>query len=176
MPVTRERKDELVEALEKNLKDAQAVIITDYRGLPTAELAGLRNQLRGMKASYHVTKNTLVALALKNAGLPVPEKLLDGPTAVAFLRGDIAGPAKAVHTFFTEKGLPVKGAIIGKQVYDAKGVEELAKLPGVNELRGQVIGALQGPASSLVSVLSAALSEFTRTLQARADQLGGAAS
>lgn len=176
MPVTRERKDMLVEALAQDLKGAQVVIITDYRGLPTAELAGLRNQLRGMKASYHIVKNTLVALALKNAGMPVPEKLLEGPTAVAFVRDDIAGPAKALNAFFKEKGLPVKGAIVGNQIYDAKGVEDLAKLPGRTELYAQVLGSLQGPAANLVGVLNAALGDLVRTLQAKTDQMGASAS
>lgn len=172
MPVSREEKQQMVEALERDLKDAQAIIITDYRGLPTADLAGLRNQLRGMKASYHIAKNTLVILALKRAGLPAPEALLEGPTAVAFLQSDISGPAKAINQFFREKNLPVKGAILGQQVYDAKGVEQLANLPSREQLYAQVIGAIQGPAASLVGVLNGALSEFIRTLQAKADQSG----
>jgi large subunit ribosomal protein L10 len=103
LAITREKKGEMVTALADVLKDAQAIIITDYRGLPTAELAGLRNQLRGMKASYHVAKNTLVVLALKRAGLAVPEELLEGPTALAFLKTDISGPAKTLNAFFKEK-------------------------------------------------------------------------
>ncbi len=172
MAVTREKKGETVTSLSEDLKGAQAVIITDYRGLPTAELASLRNQLRGMQASYHVAKNTLVVLALKQAGLPAPEQLLEGPTAIAFLKSDLAGPAKAINAFFKEKGLPVKGAIVGQSVYDAKGVEQLANLPSREQMYASVLGALQGPAASLVGVLNGALSELVRTLQAKADQGG----
>ncbi len=170
MPVSREQKDEKVTELVEGLQGAQAVIITDYRGLPTAELAGLRNQLRGMQASYHVAKNTLVILALQKAGLPAPEELLAGPTALAFLKTDIAGPSKAINAIFKEKGLPVRGAIVGQSIYDAKGVEQLASLPTRDQLYASVIGSLQGPAASLVGVLNGALSELIRTLQAKADQ------
>ncbi len=176
MAATREKKDNLVGALVEDLKGAQAVIVTDYRGLPTAELAGLRNQLRGMQASYHVAKNTLVVLALQRAGLPVPKELLEGPTAIAFLRTDIAGPTKTLSAFFKEKGLAIKGAIVGQQVYDAKDVEALANLPSREQLYAQFLGALQGPAASLVGALNGVLSELVRTLQAKAEQGGGEAT
>ncbi len=174
MAVSREDKNEMVSELTDDLKNAKAVIITDYRGLPTAELAGLRNQLRGMQASYHIAKNTLVILALQRAGLPTPENLLEGPTALAFLQADMSGPARTINAFFKEKGLSVKGAIIGQSVYDAKGVEQLANLPTREQLYASVVGAIQGPASSLVGVLNGALSEFLRTLQAKAEQGEGA--
>jgi large subunit ribosomal protein L10 len=125
-----------------------------------------------MQASYHVAKNTLVVRALQLAGLPVPEQMLEGPTGLAFLRSDIAGPTKALNAFFKEKAHPIKGAIVGQQVYDAKGVEELANLPAREQLYALILGALQGPAASLVGVLNGALSELVRTLQAKADQQG----
>ncbi|MGB8643910.1 MAG: 50S ribosomal protein L10 [Anaerolineae bacterium] len=174
MPISRDDKQELVQALTKNIQASQAIIITDYRGLPTPDLANLRNQLRGMKASYHVAKNTLVLLALKEAGLPAPEQLLEGPTAVAFLTSEISGPARVINAFFKEKNLPVRGAIVGQSIYDAKGVEQLASLPTREQLYAQVLGALNGPASNLVGVLNGALSELLRTLQARAEQGEGA--
>lgn len=170
MPISRERKGELVNDLTEDLKSAQAIIITDYRGLPVGELQGLRRDLRGMKASYHVAKNTLLELALKQAGLPAPEALLDGPTAVAFLSDDIAGPAKKLDAFFKDKGLPVKGAILGQSVFDAKGVEDLTRLPTRTELYAQVLGSLQAPAANLVGVLNAVLQQLVSVLQAKADQ------
>lgn len=170
MPVTRERKAEMVTALTDELKQAQAVIITDYRSLKVSDLQNIRNELRGMKAGYHVAKNTLLELALKEAGLPVPPNLLDGPTAVAFLREDLAGPAKKLNSFFKEKELPIRGAIVGQTIYDAKGVEDLANLPSRTDLYASVLGSLQGPASSLVGVLNGALSQLVYILQAKAEQ------
>lgn len=170
MPVTRERKAELVTELTEELKQAQAVIITNYRSLKVSDLQGIRNELRGMKAGYHVAKNTLLEIALKDAGLPVPSEMLDGPTAVAFLREDLAGPAKRLNAFFKEKELPIRGAIVGQTIYDAKGVESLANLPSRTELYAGVLGALQGPAASLVGVLNGALSQLVYVLQAKAEQ------
>lgn len=170
MPVTRERKTELVADLTEELKQAQAVIITDYRSLKVADLQGIRNELRGMQTAYHVAKNTLLEIALKEVGLPVPTNLLEGPTAVAFLRQDLAGPAKRLSAFFKEKELPIRGAIVGQTIYDAKGVEALGNLPGRKELYASVLGALQGPSASLVGVLSGALSQLVHVLQAKADQ------
>ena len=170
MPVTRDRKSELVTELTEELKQAQAVIITDYRTLKVADLQGIRNELRGMKTAYHVAKNTLLEIALKDAGLPVPGNLLEGPTAVAFLRDDLSGPAKRLSAFFKEKDLPIRGAIVGQTIYDAKGVEALGNLPGRNQLYASVLGALQGPSASLVGVLSGALSQLVYVLQAKAEQ------
>lgn len=170
MPVTRERKSELVEELTKELKEAQAVIITDYRTLKVADLQGIRNELRGMKTAFHIAKNTLLEIALKDAGLPVPANLLEGPTAVAFLHDDLSGPAKRLSTFFKDKELPIRGAIVGQTIYDAKGVEALGNLPGRKQLYANFLGALQGPSSSLVGVLNGALSQLVYVLQAKADQ------
>jgi large subunit ribosomal protein L10 len=170
LPVTRERKAELVGALSAELKQAQAVVLTDYRTLKVSDLQGIRNELRGMHARYHVAKNTLLELALQDAGLPVPTHMLQGPTAIAFLQDDLSGPAKKLSEFFKEKELPIKGAIVGRTIYDAKGVEDLATLPTRPELYATVLGALQGPAASLVGVLNGALSQLISTLQARADQ------
>ncbi len=170
MPISRNQKNELVEDLAKELKQAQAVILTDYRTLKVSDLQGIRKELRGMKARYAIAKNTLLELALKNAGLPVPAQLLEGPTAVAFLHDDLSGPAKRLSDFFREKELPIKGAIVGQSVYDAKGVENLAKIPSRTELYGSVLSSLQGPAANLVGILNGALSQLVYVLQAKAEQ------
>lgn len=170
MPVTRDRKNEMVDDLSAELKNAQAVILTDYRTLKVADLQGIRRELRTMKARYAIAKNTLLERALKDAGLPVPANLLEGPTAVAFLQDDLSGPAKRLSDFFKEKELPIKGAIVGQAVYDAQGVQDLARLPSRTELYGAVLGSLQGPASSLVGVLNGALAQLVYVLQAKAEQ------
>ncbi len=170
MPVSRDRKSEMVTDLTNELKQAQAVILTNYRTLKVADLQGIRSDLRAMKARYAVAKNTLLEIALKDAGLPVPANLLEGPTAVAFLQDDLAGPAKRLSAFFKEKELPIKGAIVGQTVYDAQGVEDLAKLPSRGQLYSNVLGALQGPAANLVGVLNGAFSQIVYVLQAQAEK------
>ena len=101
---------------------------------------------------------------------PFPTNLLEGPTAVAFLHQDLSGPAKRLSAFFKEKDLPIDGAIVGQTIYDAKGVEALANLPGRNELYASVLGALQGPSASLVGVLNGVTVAVVYVLQAKADQ------
>ncbi|MBI4786668.1 MAG: 50S ribosomal protein L10 [Chloroflexi bacterium] len=170
MPVTRERKEELVADLEKELGKSQAVILTDYRGLPTTALAGLRNQLRG-KAGVHVVKNTLMALALERAGLPAPQDLLEGPTAIAFCYTDIAGPAKALNEFLRDKEVKVKGAILGKQVLRGAEASALANLPSREQLFGRLLGTINAPSTQAAGVVAASIRKIMYLLKARADQL-----
>ncbi len=171
MPVTKERKEELVADLAQDLNKVQALIISDYRGLPTAELAKLRNDLRNKKAGLHVVKNTLMELALKRAGLPVPEDLLAGPTVVAFCYNDIAGPAKAMNDFLKEKELKVKGAIMGNNVLRGSEAEALATLPSRDQLFGRLLGTINAPSSQVVSVVASGIRQVLYLLKARAEQL-----
>ncbi len=170
MPVTRERKDELVSQLVKELGKSQALILTDYRGLPTTELAGLRNQLRG-KAGLHVVKNTLITIALEKAGMAAPEDLLEGPTAIAFCYTDIAGPAKALNDFIKDKNAKVKGAIMGTQVLRGTEAAALANLPSREQLLGRLLGTMQAPGSQTAGVVAAGIRKVLYLLKARAEQL-----
>lgn len=171
MPVSRERKEELIAALTEDLSKTQAIIITDYRGLPTAELARLRNQLRGMKSGLHVAKNTLFTLALQRAGMPVPEDLLDGPTAIAFCYGDIAGPAKALNDFLKDKEVKVKGAIMGGSVLRGAEATALAALPSREQLFGRLLGTINAPGTQVAGVVASGIRQVLYGLKSRVDQL-----
>lgn len=171
MPVTRERKEDLIAALADDLGKAQAVILTDYRGLPTAELASLRNQLRGMKSGMRITKNTLLILALQRAGMPVPEDLLVGPTAVAFCYGDIAGPAKAINDFLRDKEVKVKGAIMSGSVLRGAEASALATLPTRDQLFGRLLGTINAPGTQVAGVVASGIRQVLYLLKARAEQL-----
>ncbi len=176
MPVTRERKDELVNDLIGEFSKAQALILTDYRGIPMSQLSGLRNQLRPMHSSFHVAKNTLVALALERAGLPVPEDLLAGPTAIAFCFSDIAGTAKAMNDFLRDKDVKVKGAIMGGRVLRGAEVESLASLPTREQLLGRLLGTINAPGSQTAAVVASGIRQILYVLQARVEQLQKAAA
>ncbi len=171
MPITRGEKEEIVAELAKELKDAQALILTDYRGLATAELAGLRNQLRGMKGGFHVVKNTLVKLALERAGLPVPEDLLEGPTAIAFCTSDIAGPAKTLTGFLKEKDLQLKGAILGGRVLKGAEAAALATLPTREQVYARLLGTINVPSTKVAGVVASGIRQVLYLLKARAEQL-----
>ena len=167
MPFTREQKVKLVEELKQALENTEVVILTDFRGLSVSEQQELRRKLREASAEYRVAKNTLLRLALENLQRPVPEELLTGPTALTLIRDDIAGPTKTLLDFAKEhETLAVKGGLLGDRAIGKEEVEDLAELPPKEVLLAQFIGALQGPAASLVQTLEAPASELVRTLQA----------
>jgi large subunit ribosomal protein L10 len=171
LPVTKERKEELVAQLAEDLKKTQALIITDYRGLPVAELQKLRNQLRGMKTGLHVAKNTLIELALARAGMPVPDDLLAGPTALLFCYNDIAGSAKSLNDFLKDKELKVKGAILGGSILRGAEAEALASLPTRDQLFGKLLGTINAPGAQVAGVVASGIRQVLNVLKARAEQL-----
>ncbi len=170
MPFTRERKQVLVTNLTDEVKKSQALILADYRGLPTTDLAGLRNQLRG-KAGMHVVKNTLMVIALKRAGMPVPQDLLEGPTAVTFCYSDIAGPAKMLNDFLKEKGITIKGAILGTQVLRGAEAARLATLPSREQLLGTLLGTINAPSTQVAGVVASGIRQVMYLIKARVEQL-----
>lgn len=169
MPLTRERKEELVEAMASELGAAQAIIVTHYRGLDVAELTELRGKLRASGASYHVIKNRLLRRAFALAELEAPpDELLTGPTAVAVLGEDLSGPSKAILEFAKKhEMLQVIGGIMSNQPMDAKGVEALSKLPTRDELLAQIVGVIQAPQRNLVSLLAAPARDLARVIDAK---------
>lgn len=169
LPLSRERKQELVEAMAERLGSASAVIVTHYRGLDVAGLTDLRGKLRAGGASYHVVKNRLLRRAYELAELePPPAELLSGPTAIAVLGDDLAGPAKAMLEFAKKNELlTVVGGYMGGNVLDARGVEALSKLPTRDELLAQIVGVLQAPQRNLVSLLSAPGRDLVRVIDAK---------
>jgi len=171
VPVSRERKEEIVAKLAEDLGKAQAIILTDYRGVPTAELAKLRLDLRGMQSGLHVVKNTLVELALKRAGMPVPEDLLQGPTAMAFCYRDIAGPARAINEFLKDKNIKIKGAILGGSILRGAEANALANLPTRDQLFGRLLGTLNAPGTQVAGVVASGIRQVLYLLKARAEQL-----
>lgn len=171
MPVSKQVKEELVAQLTEDIKKTQALILTDYRGLPVAELQKLRNQLRGMKTGLHVAKNTLIERALQRAGMPVPEDLLAGPTALIFCYQDIAGPAKSLNDFLHGKEIKIKGAIMGGSVLRGAQAEALAALPSRDQLFGSLLGTLNAPGTQVAGVVASGIRQVLYLLKARAEQL-----
>lgn len=171
MPITKERKEEIVAELTQDLKNTQALILTDYRGLSVADLQTLRRQLRGMKTGLHVAKNTLIELALQRAGMPVPQDLLEGPTALVFCYNDIAGPAKALNDFMRDKEIKVKGAILGGNVLRGAEASALANLPSREQLLGRLLGTINAPGTQVAGVVASGIRQVLYLLKARIEQL-----
>lgn len=177
MAITKERKQELVQSYAEMLSQSQGVIFTDYRGLTASQIQIVRNKLREINSPYHVIKNTLLERALQQAGLPVPEEVLQGPVATGFCYTELPATAKALIDFTKEfEAFEIKGGLLGNKVVDVAGVKALASLPPREVLLAQVVGSFQAPISGLVTALGGILRSLMYVLQARKEQLEGSSS
>jgi large subunit ribosomal protein L10 len=176
LAITRAKKEAIVAEYGEKIRRSKALIVTEYRGLKVKQLEALRRELRGNDSELVVSKNTLFALALAEAGMPVPESLLTGPTAVTFCFDEPAAPAKTLSKWARDtKILVLRGGMVGATIFDGAGVEAVSQLPGREQLRAQVVGALQAPISGLVNVLAGPVRGFLTVLNARIGQLEQAA-
>jgi len=171
----RKDKEQVVAELAERLRSSQTLILADYRGLSVSELDEVRTKLLEHGARFHVVKNTLTKRAADEAGFETLKELLDGPTAIAFVGdGDMVSVAKTLsETARKTKVLELKGGILEGTPMDADQVSELAKLPPADVLRGQVLGAIVGPLTEIVSLFAAPVQDFVGLLDARIEQLGG---
>ena len=171
------QKEAAVEELTDKMRRAKLAVVTDYRGLSVRDLATLRRSLRPHQVDFTVAKNTLLRIASHNAevGSDASDKLLEGPTGVAFCYDDIVQPAKALADFArTSRILSVKGGLLGTVVLDASEINRLATLPSPEQLRSELVGAIGGTLSQFVGVLNALLQTLVGTLEAQVEAKGGA--
>jgi len=172
MAISRKKKEELVEELGEKLSRSKALFMADYRGLSSGELSTLRNQLRDVETGFHVVKNSLVKLAMEEAGLPWHESLFDGPTAIGFCYEEVPASAKVIADFSGEhKELSVRGGLLGEELLSAAQVGDLASLPSAEVLIAHLVGMMAGPLVGLLNVLSAPMRDFVHVLQAYGAQL-----
>jgi large subunit ribosomal protein L10 len=147
------------------------MIVSEYRGLKVSEFGEIRRNLRKQNVSYRVVKNRLMKIAARDAGAEALGILLEGPTAVAFVKGDEGAAAKAVlDAFRTHRLIKVTGAVIGGQVVSADGVTRLAQLPGRDVLLAQVAGAIAAPMANVAGLFDAPLRDIAGLVQALADK------
>ena len=168
------KKAAAIEELEGQLRELKALVLTDYRGMPTPELNQLRIRLHEAGGEYRIVKNTLLTIAAKRLGIEGVEPLLEGPTAMAYSTTEDAKIAKALLDFIrmSRSQLKVKGGILGTVVLESTQVESLAALPSRADLQARLVGNIQGTLSGFVGVLNAALSELLSVFDERAKQLG----
>jgi large subunit ribosomal protein L10 len=169
-------KEHVVAELVERLRAADTLIVADYRGLTHAELDGVRTELLGHGARLTVCKNTLTRIAASAAGADGLLEFLTGPTAIAFVHdGDMIAVARTLNeTARTTRRLELKGAVLQGRSVGAEAVRELATLPPTEVLRGQVLGAIVAPLTSLLGLVSAPLTNLVGLIDARIEQLGGA--
>lgn len=164
-------KQAVVEKLTTTIREAESMIVTDYRGLSVTQLADVRGQLRESGARLVITKNTLARIAAGLAEKPDLVELLQGPTAIAFISDDPAAAAKKLSEIARQtRILEVKGAIIEGERLGADEVRQLGDLPPKEVLQAQVVGALASPLQGTYNTLAAPLREFLVVLDQYIEQ------
>jgi large subunit ribosomal protein L10 len=167
----RPEKVAVVAEVRERFVDSDAVILTEYRGLKVKELATLRRSLTPSGGDYKVYKNTLVRFAARDAGLEGLESLLEGPTGVAFVKGDAAAVAKTLRDFSrTQPLLVIKGGVLGNKVLTVAETTALAELPSREVLLSRFAGALAAPLQQMAGLLQALPRNFAYGLKALVDQ------
>jgi large subunit ribosomal protein L10 len=170
----RPEKTAVVEEIQAKLTEADAAVLTEYRGLSVRALADLRGSLRPANTEYKVFKNTLARLAVQQAGLTELLEMLEGPVAIAFVHGDAVPAAKALREFGrTNPELVVKGGLLGTAVLTAKDIASLADIPSREELLAKLAGGFQAPLTKAAGLFQAFTRNFAYGLQALIDQRGG---
>jgi large subunit ribosomal protein L10 len=171
MSTVRSEKEAVVAEVRTKLDESDAVIITEYRGLSVTALAELRRELRKAGCEYRVYKNTLARFAAREAGVDGLDTLLVGPTAMAFVKGDVAAVAKSLKEYAKANPLLVirGGAVAGKAV-SAKDVDVLAELPSREVMLSQFAGMLQAPLVKTAGLLQALPRNMAYGLKALVDQ------
>ncbi len=167
----RAEKVAAVEEVKDHLERTDAAILTEYRGLKVGDLATLRRSLRAAGAEYKIYKNTLVRRATAETGMVAIDPLLEGPTAIAFVEGDVATVAKVLRDFArTNPSLVVKGGLIGSSLIDARSAAALADLPSRDALLAQIAGAFAAPLRQFAGLLKALPQNLAYGLSAVIDQ------
>ncbi len=150
-----ELKKPIVEEISANIKDAQSVVLVDYRGLTVDEDTKLRKELRENNIKYKVYKNTFMNFAFKGTDFEGLAPYLEGPSAIAISTEDATAPARVLAKFAkTAQALEIKGGVVEGTVYDAKGIEQIAKVPSREELLSKMLGSLKSPISNFARVLN----------------------
>ncbi len=171
MAITKEKKQEIIAGYVDKLSNSQAIILTDYRGLTVADLTDLRQKLREDNGVFQIVKNTLFRLALDRTGIPIPDEHMEGTIAAGYCMGEVPPVAKTLTGFAKQTDfLQIRGAILGESVLGPAGVQNLADLPPREVLLAQLVGAVQGPMSNMVSTINAPMRELVQVLQARSEQ------
>jgi large subunit ribosomal protein L10 len=169
--VNRDQKAAVIDRLAGQLESAEAVFAVDYRGLSVKQAVDLRKSLTEAEATFTVAKNTLTERAADRAGAEQIKSLLEGPTALTFVNGDVAVAAKALATFRRQNNvLEFKGGQLGDEVLTVDQIESIARLPARDVLFGQFVGVVASPITGLVRGLNALIAGLAIQLGAIADQ------
>jgi large subunit ribosomal protein L10 len=157
--MNKEQKAAAVDEIAERLSEAEAIFAVDYRGISVPEAAELRSNLREADATFRVVKNRLAKRAAEKAGTTELDELLDGPIALAFVKGDAVVAAKAISTFSRQHDvLEYRGGLMDGEVLAPEQFQAIARLPGLDVLHGQLVGVTASPLTGLTRGLASMLS------------------
>jgi large subunit ribosomal protein L10 len=170
--LNRTEKEQVIGELHEKMAKAKAAILAEPKGLTVAVVTELRRKLREAKVDYRVVKNTLAARAAKGTSLEALADKFVGPTALVMSYDDVVTPAKLLADFMKDReNFAIRIAVIDGKVIDAKGVQALARMPGIKELRAQIAATIAQPATKLARVIGTPGQQLARVLGARREQL-----
>lgn len=162
---------EMLAKVAADLEGAGAVWVVDYRGLTVKQTQALRRAVREADGSMKVYKNTIVRIALANAGEPAMDEILAGPSAFVFAGSDVAASAKVLRDFAKDnKDLEIKGGLMEGAVLSASEVEAIASLPSRDQLMAQIAGAISGVARGLATTISGVPRGLAQSIKQVAEQ------
>ena len=149
-----ELKQPVVQEISENVKDAQSVVVVDYRGLTVAEDTQLRKELREAGVTYKVYKNTMMNFAFKDTDFESLSDVLEGPSAIAISKEDATAPARVLAKFAKDApALEIKAGVVEGTYYDADGMKAIASVPSREELLSKLLGSIQSPIANFARVL-----------------------
>ncbi len=149
-----ELKKPVIDEIAENVKDAQSVVVVDYRGLTVAQDTDLRKQLRNAGVLYKVYKNTMMSFAFKDTEFESLTPHLEGPSAIAVSKDDATAPARIIAGFAkTAPKLEIKAGVVEGIYYDAQGMGDIAKIPSREELLSKLLGSIQSPVANFARVI-----------------------
>lgn len=166
----RAEKAKLVDELNAVFNASGVVVVTHYKGMTVPEVTDLRVKMRAAGASFRVTKNRLVKLALAETDYSGMADMFTGPTAIAYSEDPVSAPKVVAEFAKKNDKLVIMGGGMGATILDTDAVKALADMPSMDELRAKIIALINTPASRLVGVLQAPGGQLARVMQAKADQ------
>ena len=171
----RAEKKEFVATLHDVFERTSVVVVAHYSGLSVAQMQNLRKQMRNAGATVKVAKNRLAKIALEGTDVASIGSLMSGPTLIAYSDDPVAAPKVAVAFAKDFEKFVILGGAMGNTALDVKGVQSLATLPSLDELRGRIVGLIQAPATKLAQLTTAPAAKLARVFQAYADRDANAA-
>ena len=176
MAISKARKDELFEQYTSLINESKAIFFTEYSGMTVKAMNDLRGKVYEADGTIHVTKNTILSLALANGDREIPPELLQGQLATGFALNEVPSLAKALVDYAEKSDkISLKGGFLGDTFLTADEIEALAKLPTLDQLRSQILGLVNAPARNIASVIATGVRQVVNVVDAYSKSEEGSA-